>query len=110
MTKTHPAIPIFPRFSREPNRLKRRREKGKPASALDTFHELGDDIISEVAAKVARVKLYIPLQYYVEEHLYLSFDANFSSVSLIPIPLPVKEENLAMQLQDSQDGDSEIVL
>ena len=44
-----------------------------PASALDIFHELGDNILAEVAPKEARVQLHVPLQHYVEKHPSLPF-------------------------------------
>lgn len=48
-----------------------------PASSLDIFHELGDNILAEVAPKEARVQLHVPLQHYVEKHPSLLFFTTF---------------------------------
>jgi hypothetical protein len=54
-------------------------KRNMPASALDIFHELGDNILAEVAPKEARVQLHVPLQHYVEKHPSLLFFTTFTS-------------------------------
>ena len=44
--------------------------EARPASAFDVFHELGDELVSEVAPEVAGVELHVSLQNYVEEHFF----------------------------------------
>lgn len=41
----------------------------KPAGSLNIFHELRNEFIPETWAKMARVKLHVPLQYNMEKHL-----------------------------------------
>ena len=42
--------------------------KLEPAGSFDVFHELGDELLAEAGAEVARVELHIPLQHHVEKH------------------------------------------
>lgn len=57
--------------------------KLKPASALHIFHELRDDILTEVTTEVSWVELHVPLQYYMEEHLFCFVSPLFLYISLL---------------------------
>ena len=42
--------------------------KSEPASPLDFLDELGNKFIAKARAKMARVKLHVAFEYYVEKH------------------------------------------